>query len=61
MNIWIDMTATHGADGKVVAYYPEAHWTLDDRDSISPEMMNKICARLLDELKEGLYIEEAGR
>ena len=57
MNIWIDTRVTRGCDGKVSAYYPEVHWTLDDQDSVSPEMMNRICARLKNELEEGLYIE----
>ena len=54
MNIWIDTVQAYGSDGKVDAYYPEVHWTLDERDSISPDAMNKICASIRREVNDGL-------
>lgn len=54
MNIWIDMITAHGADGKVISYYPEVHWNIDEHDTISPNAMNEICERLHHELDMGL-------
>lgn len=54
MNIWIDTVQAHDADGKVAAYWPEVHWTIDERDTISPSAMNEICARVQHELETGL-------
>ena len=54
MNIWIDTVQAHDGSGKVIAYYPEVHWNLDERDTISPNAMNEICDRLRNELEQGL-------
>lgn len=54
MNIWCDFVTAHDSRGKAVAYYPEVHWNLDDRDTISPDLMNDICSRLKEELEIGL-------
>lgn len=56
MNIWIDVTNMHGMDGKVIAYYPEVHWNIDEHDTISPNTMNEICDRLRHELEQGLKV-----
>lgn len=57
MNIYIDMTTAHGSDGKVIAYYPEVHWNLDDQDSISPSAMNEIQKEVQKLLMEKLANE----
>ena len=54
MSIWIDMITAHGSDGKVSSYYPEVHWNIDEHDTISPDAMNEICAKLRRELETGL-------
>lgn len=54
MNIWVDTVQAHGSDGKVIAYYPEVHWNIDEHDTISPDAMNEICAKLRRELETGL-------
>lgn len=54
MNIWVDTVQAHGSDGKVIAYYPEVHWSIDEHDTISPNAMNEICDRLRNELEQGL-------
>ena len=54
MNIWIDMMTAHDSYGKVIAYWPEVHWTIDEHDTISPYAMNEICERVHHELEQGL-------
>lgn len=54
MNIWVDTVQAHDSTGKVIAYLPEVHWTIDERDTISPNAMNEICARVQHELETGL-------
>ena len=56
MNIWCDLITAHGCDGKVIAYYPEVHWNIDEHDTISPNAMNEICDRLRNELEQGLKV-----
>ena len=54
MNIWIDTISAHDSYGKIVSYYPEVHWSIDEHDTISPSAMNEICERLRRELDIGL-------
>ena len=54
MNIWCDLLTAHDSNGKVIAYYPEVHWNIDEHDTISPSAMNEICDRLRTELESGL-------
>ena len=54
MNIWIDTVQVHDVHGKVIAYHPEVHWNIDEHDTILPNAMNEICAKLRRELETGL-------
>lgn len=56
MSIWIDLITAHDAEGKVVSYFPECHWNLDEHDTVSPSAMNEICEKVRREVEVGLAL-----
>ena len=60
MLIDIDIMRIQDGRGKAVAYYcPAVHWTLDDMDTIPPEKINELCAKVAEVVREGLRGAEA--
>lgn len=56
MNIWIDTVQAHDITGKVMVYYPEVHWTLDEKDTVKPEALNELCEKLRREIELALAL-----
>lgn len=54
MDITIDITRGIDHDGIARRYYPEVRWTLDEKDSISPETMRKIADNVKFCVESGL-------
>lgn len=54
MNIWVDMITMNDSRGKVAAYWPEVHWSIDERDTVKPEALNELCEKLRGEIELAL-------
>lgn len=46
--------------GKVAAYWPEVHWSIDERDTVKPEALNELCERLRREIELTLALNRTG-
>lgn len=56
MNIWVDMMTMNDSRGKVAAYWPEVHWTIDERDTVKPEVLNELCEKMRREIELALAL-----
>ena len=52
MEIWIETTRVLGSDGMATHYFAEPHFTIDEKDTISPDTMRSVCERVSDVLNE---------
>ena len=56
VSIWVDMMTMNDSRGKVAAYWPEVHWSIDERDTVKPEALNELCEKLRREIELALAL-----
>lgn len=57
MEIYINIDRLINLTGKTMAYHPEVHWTIDEKDTISPQKMKAIASKINDVLCKEIVLD----
>lgn len=54
MNIYIDIATLRDGTGKTLAYDVNTHWSIDDGDDLSADVLNELKQKLDEIIQQGI-------